>query len=245
MNQKVQQTRITRNIKVIEETFAPLAGSRILDIGCGSGHLCRALARRQSLPTGIDVSGAVLTRARVLCPDLDLVQCSAENLPFEDGSFDGAVMMNSLHHVPKDAMERALREALRCIGRECRLLILEPEAAGPWFEIMQPLDDETEVRAWALEAIDRFCRWQPHIERRQFTYETSDAVSNVDQLIGKAVEVDQRRKKKADRLRSEIDRRLHLHAVPSGQGFVLGQPMVAIILSRVGRNRPGRENTQA
>lgn len=241
MIEKVRQTRITRNIKVIEETFAPLAGRRILDIGCGGGQLCRALARRQSHPTGIDVSGDALSRARSLCPDLEFVKCSAESLPFRTGSFDGAVMKNSLHHVPKDAMEGALCEALRCIARKCRLLILEPEATGPWFETMQPLDDETEIRACALEAIDRLCRRQPDIDCRQFAYQTSEPVSDADQLIDMAVEVDPRRKKNADLQRNEIRRRFDLHAVPAGQGFVLGQPMHAIVLRRLGDRRQSGE----
>lgn len=63
---------------------------RILDLGCGTGALLHELARMAS-PFGLDVSAAMLRRARPRNPGLPLVRADAGALPFRDGSFQTVV----------------------------------------------------------------------------------------------------------------------------------------------------------
>ncbi|MGH1573008.1 class I SAM-dependent methyltransferase [Methylobacterium sp. P31] len=101
-------------LTLIRETFVPLPGKRILDIGCGPGTLAKGLVEAGASVTGIDPGEAALARARATVPAARFEAASGEALPFPDGSFDGAVLLNALHHVPNPAA--ALAEAARVLA---------------------------------------------------------------------------------------------------------------------------------
>jgi SAM-dependent methyltransferase len=87
------------------------AGSRVLDIGCGSGEFLALLERRGARPTGIDPAPGMIALARSLVPDSDVRLGSAEELPWPDGSFDVVAAVNSLQFA--DDILGALAEAAR------------------------------------------------------------------------------------------------------------------------------------
>src|SRR5262245_20528495 len=63
---------------------------RVLDLGCGTGVLTSAVAARSAIVVGVDVSAAMLGRARQRLggrTGVALVQGSAFRLPFRDGTF--------------------------------------------------------------------------------------------------------------------------------------------------------------
>lgn len=87
---------------------AGLAGSRVLDVGCGGGILAEGMAARGALVTGIDLAEKPLAVARLhlmesgLSVDYRLV--SAEALAREmPGKFDVVTCMELLEHVPDPA----------------------------------------------------------------------------------------------------------------------------------------------
>ena len=90
---------------------APLAGARVLEIGCGTGAISRRLARDAAAVTGIDPSPVFIERARALAPELRFEIAGGEALPFGDDSFDLVVCHTVLCHVPDCAA--VLREARR------------------------------------------------------------------------------------------------------------------------------------
>ncbi|MDT8328558.1 MAG: class I SAM-dependent methyltransferase, partial [Roseovarius sp.] len=83
----------------------------LLDIGCGHGALAKSLLRDGFRVTGIDPSAEAIVAATARVPGATFVTASAEALPFAPGSFDAAIFLNSLHHVPVPAMQTALQEA--------------------------------------------------------------------------------------------------------------------------------------
>jgi ubiquinone/menaquinone biosynthesis C-methylase UbiE len=89
----------------------PLAGARVLEIGCGTGAICRRLARDAAEVTGIDPSPVFVERARALAPGIRFEVADGQALPFADDSFDVAIFHTVLCHVPDP--EAALREARR------------------------------------------------------------------------------------------------------------------------------------
>ncbi|MEX1046040.1 MAG: methyltransferase domain-containing protein [Actinomycetota bacterium] len=74
------------------KVFGDLSGRDVLEFGCGAAQWSIALARRGARPVGLDLSGRQLGHARDLMKgagaDFPLVNASAEETPFRDGSFD-------------------------------------------------------------------------------------------------------------------------------------------------------------
>lgn len=91
--------------------LVPLAGQRIIELGCGNARLARELLERHadSEVVGLEVD-AVQHAKNLSQPQerLQFLSASAEAVPFARQSFDGALMLKSLHHVPIPAMDRAL-----------------------------------------------------------------------------------------------------------------------------------------
>lgn len=75
-------------------------GARVLDAGCGAGHLTEALDDRGATVVGIDVSQEMLTYARERVPDAEFSQVDlADGIPFPDDSFDGIASSLAFHYV--------------------------------------------------------------------------------------------------------------------------------------------------
>ena len=93
------------------------AGSRVLDVACGNGNAALAAARRWCRVTGLDYVPALLRRAgeraRAEGVELQLIEGDAENLPFEDATFDAAVSTYGIMFAPDQ--ERAAREIVRVV----------------------------------------------------------------------------------------------------------------------------------
>jgi 2-polyprenyl-6-hydroxyphenyl methylase/3-demethylubiquinone-9 3-methyltransferase len=86
--------------------LAPLAGKRVLDVGCGGGILSEAMARLGARVTGIDLSEKPLKVARLHLLesglDIDYRLSSAEDLAAAHaGQFDVVTCMELLEHVPE------------------------------------------------------------------------------------------------------------------------------------------------
>ncbi|MBP7735321.1 MAG: class I SAM-dependent methyltransferase [Spirochaetes bacterium] len=103
--------------------------ARILDVGCGGGHLAASLAGRHPgwRITGVDLSVHQVRRALKRCGVLDeqtrFVAGSALALPFRSGSFDGLISVCAIKHWPEPA--RGLAECLRVLRPGGTLAILE------------------------------------------------------------------------------------------------------------------------
>lgn len=141
--------------EVIEELLLPVDGAVVVDVGCGDGALARMLTRRGAHVTGIEVSPRALSRAMTAeaVNDERYMQGLAEDLPMKNRSTDIVVFFNSLHHVDASGLPKALKEAARVLKHGGRLYVSEPLAEGPYFELMKPAHDETQVRARAQDIL--------------------------------------------------------------------------------------------
>jgi demethylmenaquinone methyltransferase / 2-methoxy-6-polyprenyl-1,4-benzoquinol methylase len=75
-------------------------GDRVLDVATGTGLVAAELIRRKSCTVvGLDQSPEMLAVARERLPDLELVEASAETLPFADESFDALSFTYLLRYV--------------------------------------------------------------------------------------------------------------------------------------------------
>lgn len=67
----------------------PTEGGTVLDVACGAGRHLRELERSGLRVTGLDLSPALLQRARLAGPDDHLVRGDMRQLPFRGGAFAG------------------------------------------------------------------------------------------------------------------------------------------------------------
>ena len=75
-------------------------GARVLDVATGTGAVAHELLARGCTVTGLDQSAAMLAEARRTLPaDVELVEASAESLPFDDASFDALTFTYLLRYV--------------------------------------------------------------------------------------------------------------------------------------------------
>ena len=83
---------------------AKLAGVRVLDVGCGGGLLCEALARAGATVTGIDLAPGMIEVARLHAAEQGL-DITYKVTPVEEigGEFDVVTCMEMLEHVPDPA----------------------------------------------------------------------------------------------------------------------------------------------
>jgi trans-aconitate 2-methyltransferase len=99
------------------ELLAPMAGERILDLGCGTGHLTSRIAASGASVVGVDQSPAMIESAKRNYPELQLVEADATSLNFYV-QFD-AVFSNATIHWIKDqgGLAAAIWRALKPGGR--------------------------------------------------------------------------------------------------------------------------------
>lgn len=120
--------------------------------------------------TGLEVDERQHARNIALPQDrLHFVAAGAQSIPFADASFDLALMLKSLHHVPLALLPQALAEAARVLRVGGHLYVSEPVYGGPFNEVIRLFNDEGVARAAAQAALDNALRtgiWEQVAERR-------------------------------------------------------------------------------
>ena len=103
--------------EAVVELLAPKAGERVLDVGCGTGHLTNKIAASGATVLGIDVSPEMIGRARVLYPDLRFEIADATSFHFDE-PFDAVFSNAALHWIEEqDQVTDCVRRALKTGGR--------------------------------------------------------------------------------------------------------------------------------
>jgi FAD/FMN-containing dehydrogenase/SAM-dependent methyltransferase len=103
-------------------------GTRLLDVGCGTGLTLVLAQQRGAIPAGLDISPGLLGIARERLPAAVLREGDMEFLPFGDDSFDAVTGVNAFQFAGDP--QQALREAARVTrpgGRVVASLFAAPE----------------------------------------------------------------------------------------------------------------------
>ena len=86
-------SRLTRRIP---------SGAKVLDVGCGCGHPIATSLSRCFQVTGVDISLEQIKLAKAAVPNGTFIHGDATKLAFESGSFNAAVMLYALFHIPRE-----------------------------------------------------------------------------------------------------------------------------------------------
>jgi len=98
-------------VPLYEEAVRLTGGGTLLDVGCGTGGLCRLASDAGAAVTGIDAAAASIEIARERVPDGRFDVGDIQFLPYDDHSFDGVTGVNSFQYAADPVA--ALREARR------------------------------------------------------------------------------------------------------------------------------------
>lgn len=127
------------------ELLAAQAGEKILDLGCGTGHLTSQLAARGAIVVGVDSSPEMIDQARLAYPGLRFEIGDALQMSFQQ-EFDAVFSNAVLHWVmpPQEAIAR-IRAALRPGGR----FVAEFGGRGNTREMLAALERQSQKRGIA------------------------------------------------------------------------------------------------
>lgn len=111
------------HLRRIDRLLPLQPGERVLEVGCGQGHLTIRLAER-----GIDVTGI---DANPNAPEVSgsdrVLHMMAEELAFDDGEFDAVVSVHAIEHIPPlDEAAAEMSRVLKPGGRALHIYPAEP-----------------------------------------------------------------------------------------------------------------------
>ena len=108
------------HLRRIDKLLPLHTGDRVLEVGCGQGHLTTRLAER-----GVDVVGI---DANPNAPEVSgsdrVLHMMAEDLSFEDGEFDAVVAVHAIEHIPP--LDEAAAEMARVLRPGGKALFIYP-----------------------------------------------------------------------------------------------------------------------
>ena len=152
---------IHNELDVLTELVPYGDGLKVIELGCGSARLLTDLLQRCPACNALALEVDAVQHAKNLAQQpedlkqrLRFVPQSATAIPAEDGGFDLALMLKSLHHIPLDAMQTALAETWRVLRPGGWLYVSEPVYDGALNAIVKLYNDEGVVRAAAQQALD-------------------------------------------------------------------------------------------
>ncbi len=120
------------DLKMIDHFVGLLPGPRILDAGCGPG---RMMTHLKSIDGGLDVDGvdlsaAMVERARAAHPAQRIVQGDLSRLPHPDSVFHGVLAWYSIIHTAPECLHRQIAELTRVLMPGGSVLIAFQSGAG-------------------------------------------------------------------------------------------------------------------
>jgi ubiquinone/menaquinone biosynthesis C-methylase UbiE len=174
-------------LRLIIEAAKPEPHHKLLDVACGGGIVVCAFAPHVKHATGIDMTPAMLDRARQHATDTGVANVNWDrgdvmSLPYADGAFDIVVTRFSMHHFPDPL--GVLREMVRVCAPGGRVVVVgmyaseEPAKAVEWNRL-EKLRDPSHVRCLTLPELQALFGQAGLPQPQASFYELRDEVRNL------------------------------------------------------------------
>jgi ubiquinone/menaquinone biosynthesis C-methylase UbiE len=112
--------------------LSPPPGTRVLDVGCGTGAQLALYRRAGCRVFGVDSSSAMLSVAQAkLGPGAGLYLGDGSSLPFPDGHFDVVTATLVLHETAPEERREIVRQAARVTSPDGRLVLTDYHVGSP------------------------------------------------------------------------------------------------------------------
>lgn len=216
------QTTVCNEVQLMLAEL-PLAGARVLELGCGKAEKTRTLAEQGQVQEILALEVDAIQHQRNLeirdLPQVQFRQGGAEAIPAEDGSFDLVIMLKSLHHVPLEHMDRALCEIERVLRPGGLAWISEPVFAGELNEVMRLFHDEERVREAAFAAVCRAVADGRLALEKQLFFCTRSQFADFAAFDARMIRVTHTEHRLAPELYAQVQQRFSAHLGPEGATF--------------------------
>ena len=216
----------------VYEALLALDGKLIVELGCGAAVNTRALANggrdRQVLAYEVDRVQHDLNLAAPRAANISFRYGGAEDIDCADASVDGVMMFKSLHHVPVEAMPRALREIHRILKPGGFLFVSEPLFMGEFNEVLRLFHDEQRVREAAFEALASALRDGLFTLAREEFYLAPSSFRDFAEFEQRIIGVTHTAHRLTPAVHAEVRERFARHCGPEGARF--RNPMRADVL---------------
>lgn len=155
-------------------------GERVLEVGCGAGHVLERF--EGAIRTGVDLSASMLARTRRRLGDtVELSQGSADQLPFPDGTFDVVLCTEVLEHTPDPAA--VVKELVRVAGPGGRVVVSIPNEARI-DRAKRMLRRVPLLRRWLRTLAEEGNEWHLHHFDLPMLHRISTGSATIDRLVG-------------------------------------------------------------
>ena len=217
------QTALHNEVKLML-TELPLAGARVLELGCGRAEKTRTLAEGGGVAEILALEVDAIQHARNLevkdLPRVRFAHGGAESIPAPEASFDLVVMLKSLHHVPMGKMNQALAEIARVLKPGGLAWISEPVFAGDLNEIMRLFHDEQVMREAAFAAVCRAVDSGLLALERQIFFQTRGHFADFAQFDARMIRVTHSDHRLSPELYETVRQKFTAHLTPEGATFL-------------------------
>ena len=98
LRDKIASSRNSRLWRGLTKRYLPATGLRVIEGGCGCGHLVDAMTYWGYEAVGVDYAEQTILRIKEVRPDLNVRLGDVRRLEFEDSSYDGCLSLGVIEH---------------------------------------------------------------------------------------------------------------------------------------------------
>ena len=211
-----------RESEIYEDALS-LNGKHILELGCGKADITRQIASSGQNRTMVAMEVDKLQHDKNMginnLSNVKFILAGAEKIPENDNTFDVVLLFKSLHHVPLDLMDSALKEVHRVLKPGGVVYISEPIFNGDFNKVLRLFHDEESVRKAAFNAIEKSVNEGTFSLIDQLFFNTSKHFANFEAFENNVIKVTHTDHRISDDLLKKVKQQFLLNMTFEGANF--------------------------